>query len=278
MEQQRGSRLTGIIRDKSVADRVIRALIHRGIPGDNITVLVSGVNEITFGANEGGVKVVRYPEASETGATAPTYRTGDKRNLADWGVRDSDLNRWEERLRSGDVIFSVACETGKCDMARSVFTDAGAREVEMTGGEKTTMGMGTMTPEARPTVTPASGMSQSPGMTSEQTGPGATGPEMAQPQRGQEAVGHPLSPEEDLNRNIDKMGKMAEQGPVVTDRLYTAVDSVPDQVPYKPVAEAQAAAPSMRSQGEQAKGQDQDQGEEYFVFIVTEIEEFGDQG
>ena len=68
--EEMGSRIMGVIRDKAVADRAVRALIHSGFAPQDVTVVVSGANEFDFKGHEPGVQIIRYPEVSETGAFA----------------------------------------------------------------------------------------------------------------------------------------------------------------------------------------------------------------
>jgi hypothetical protein len=274
--EQKGNRLTGIIRDKSVADRVIRALVHAGFPPDNVSVMVSGVTTTDFNLHEPGVKVVRYPEMTTTGATAETRPSTDKSLLADWGVPQTEMTQWEGRLMEGDVLINVMCGGDRCNMARSIFQDAGAREKDIMGSQ----GMG------------ATPMPAIPGQMTQ--GPMDKPSEMRPTSESMQSVPMPTRPERDLNENPEKMPPEALRQFEGEERMQaeqtagvqppTGEQSQMGQTPQAGQTGMSATGRTgeqMQQGSEQMSGESgQDTGEtdeEFFIFIVTETDETYEQ-
>ena len=274
--EQKGNRLTGIIRDKSVADRVIRALVHAGFPPDNVSVMVSGVTVTDFNLHEPGVKVVRYPEMTTTGAIAQTRPSTDKSSLADWGVPQTEMTQWEGRLLDGDVLINVMCSGDRCNAARSIFQDAGAREKDIMGSQ----GMGSTSMPAVPGPMPQ--------------GPMDKPSEMRQTSESMQSVPMPTRPERDLNENPEKMPPEALRQFEGEEQMQTRqpMGTQPPTVEQSQMGQAMqpgetekpttAATGAQMQQGSEQMSPDsgQDTGqydEEFFIFIVTETDETYDQ-
>lgn len=123
-----GERIVGVLRDKAVADRMIRALIHKGFEPERVVLMVSGVTEYAFGAHEPGVKIIRFPELTTTGTFAIDQATDQEQAMLDLGIPESGIRQYEQLLMDGDVLIGVTC-AGRCDVAKSLFLDAGSSQI-----------------------------------------------------------------------------------------------------------------------------------------------------
>lgn len=127
--QELSNRIVGVVRDKAVADRIMRVLSHReNFAPEDVTVICSGVSKYDFGLHAPGTQVIRFPEEADPGMLEHEHHAAQTNVLTDWGIPPADVARVIQLLKDGDVVISINCGT-RCDIGRSVFKDAGVSMV-----------------------------------------------------------------------------------------------------------------------------------------------------
>ncbi|MDA8193000.1 MAG: hypothetical protein M0Z53_03240 [Thermaerobacter sp.] len=152
--------VVGAFRDQASADQVVRELKHRGVAEKNISVVARhhGKTEsghpgedgthnlssgLTWGGTAGGVAgllagvgALAIPGIGPIVAAGPLAATltgavagGIVGGLMDFGIPKAESQRYEERLKAGDVILVVRADADEVSKAENLFRQQGATDI-----------------------------------------------------------------------------------------------------------------------------------------------------